>query len=106
MLYEVITGRHHAQRGDLADGRSHTSSCRRPDHPHRGEPAQADTGGAVLVRAIDRKLLRDLWQMRSQVVTVALVVGSAFSGFAGSFATYYSLEADGGKGTNYRNNFV
>jgi len=43
------------------------------------------------VRAIDRKLLRDLWQMRSQVVTVALVVGSAFSGFAGSFATYYSL---------------
>jgi putative ABC transport system permease protein len=27
------------------------------------------------VKAIDRKLLRDLWQMRSQVVTVALVVG-------------------------------
>ena len=43
------------------------------------------------MKAIDRKLLRDLWQMRSQVVTVALVVGSAFSGFAGSFATYYSL---------------
>jgi putative ABC transport system permease protein len=43
------------------------------------------------VKALDRKLLRDLWQMRSQVVTVALVVGSAFSGFAGSFATYYSL---------------
>jgi putative ABC transport system permease protein len=46
-----------------------------------------------VVRAIDRKLLRDLWQMRSQVVTVALVVGSAFSGFAGSFATYDSLVA-------------
>ena len=44
------------------------------------------------MKAIDRKLLRDLWQMRSQVVTVALVVGSAFSGFAGSLATYYSLE--------------
>ncbi len=43
------------------------------------------------MRALDRKLLRDLWQMKSQVVTVALVVGSAFSGFAGSFATYYSL---------------
>jgi len=43
------------------------------------------------VRAIDRKLLRDLWDMRSQVLTVALVVGAAFSGFAGSFATYYSL---------------
>ena len=44
------------------------------------------------MRAIDRKLLRDLWQARSQVVTVALVVASAFSGFAGSLATYYSLE--------------
>ena len=44
------------------------------------------------MKAIDRKLLRDLWQMRSQVVTVALVVASAFSGFAGSLATYYSLE--------------
>ena len=44
------------------------------------------------MKALDRKLLRDLWQMRSQVVTVALVVASAFSGFAGSLATYYSLE--------------
>ncbi len=44
------------------------------------------------MKAIDRKLLRDLWQMRSQVITVALVVASAFSGFAGSLATYYSLE--------------
>ncbi len=44
------------------------------------------------MKAIDRKLLRDLWQMRSQVVTVALVVASAFSGFAGSIATYYSLD--------------
>ena len=35
------------------------------------------------MKAIDRKLLRDLWQMRSQVLTVALVVASAFSGFAG-----------------------
>jgi putative ABC transport system permease protein len=43
------------------------------------------------VRAIDRKLLRDLWQLKSQVLTVALVVASALSGFAGSFATYYSL---------------
>ena len=44
------------------------------------------------MKALDRKLVRDLWQMRSQVVTVALVVASAFSGFAGSLATYYSLE--------------
>jgi len=45
------------------------------------------------VKAINRKLLRDLWQLKSQVVTVALVVASALSGFVGSFATYYSLVA-------------
>jgi putative ABC transport system permease protein len=45
------------------------------------------------VKAIDRKLLRDLWQLRSQVVTISLVVASAFSGFAGSLATYASLAA-------------
>ena len=44
-----------------------------------------------MVRAINRKLWRDLWQLRSQVLTVALVVASALSGFVGSFATYYSL---------------
>lgn len=43
------------------------------------------------MKAIDRKLLRDLWQLKSQVFTVALVVASALSGFVGSFATYYSL---------------
>jgi putative ABC transport system permease protein len=43
------------------------------------------------VKAIHRKLLRDLWQLRSQVVTVALVVASALSGFAGCYATYFSL---------------
>jgi putative ABC transport system permease protein len=43
------------------------------------------------VKAIHRKALRDLWQLRSQVITVALVVASALSGFAGCFATYDSL---------------
>jgi putative ABC transport system permease protein len=45
------------------------------------------------VKALDRKLVRDLWQLRSQALTVALVVGSAFAGFAGSIATYESLVA-------------
>ena len=45
-----------------------------------------------MVRSINRKLLRDLSRKWSQVITVALVVASAFSGFAGSLATYYSLE--------------
>lgn len=45
------------------------------------------------MKALDRKLVRDLWHLRSQVITVALVVASAFSGFAGSLATYFSLVA-------------
>ena len=44
------------------------------------------------MKAIHRKLLRDLWLTRSQVITVALVVASAFAGFAGSISTYYALE--------------
>lgn len=44
------------------------------------------------MRALDRKLMRDLWQLRSQIVTVALVAASAFAGFAGSLATYHSLD--------------
>ena len=44
-----------------------------------------------MVRALDRKLVRDLWHLRSQVITVALVVASAFAGFAGSLGTYESL---------------
>jgi putative ABC transport system permease protein len=45
------------------------------------------------VKALDRKLVRDVWQQRAQVVTVALVLASAIAGFAGSFGTYYSLVA-------------
>lgn len=45
------------------------------------------------MKASDRKLLRDLWQLKSQVVTVAPVVASAYSGFTGSLATYASLVA-------------
>ena len=40
------------------------------------------------MKVIDRKLLPDVWLMRSQIVTIALVVGSAFAGFGGSLATY------------------
>ena len=46
-----------------------------------------------MVRALDRKLLRDLWQLKSQIATVAMVAASAYSGFAGSLATYVSLVA-------------
>lgn len=43
------------------------------------------------MRALNRKLLRDLAQMRSQVLTIALVVASAMAGFVGTLSTYSSL---------------
>lgn len=43
------------------------------------------------MKALDRKLLRDLRLMRSQVATIALVVASAVAGFIASYSTYDSL---------------
>ncbi|HWI12655.1 MAG TPA: ABC transporter permease, partial [Burkholderiales bacterium] len=40
---------------------------------------------------LDRKLARDLWRMRSQVITIALVVASGVGGFIASLSTYDSL---------------
>jgi putative ABC transport system permease protein len=45
------------------------------------------------MRAINRKLLRDVWQMKSQVVTIALVVAAGMAGFIGSISTYDSLQS-------------
>jgi putative ABC transport system permease protein len=44
------------------------------------------------VKALDRKLLRDLRLMWSQAITIALVVGSAVAGFITSFSAYDALE--------------
>lgn len=40
---------------------------------------------------LDRKLLRDLWQARAQVITIALVVASGITAFTASLSTYGSL---------------
>jgi putative ABC transport system permease protein len=45
------------------------------------------------VKALDRKLLRDLWALKTQVVSIALVIGCGIGGFIGSFSTYASLLA-------------
>ena len=44
------------------------------------------------MKALDRKLVRDLSQMRGQVLTIALVVASAVAGFVGTLSTYVSLD--------------
>ena len=44
-----------------------------------------------MVRAIDRKLLRDLWALKTQVVSIALVIACGIGGLIASFSTYDSL---------------
>ncbi|WP_413439381.1 ABC transporter permease [Sulfuriferula sp. GW1] len=41
---------------------------------------------------LDKKLLRDLWRMRSQAFTIALVVAAGIAGFIGSLSTYDSMQ--------------
>ena len=40
---------------------------------------------------LDRKLLRDIWAMRGQVITIALVVAAGMAVFVASISTYDSL---------------
>jgi putative ABC transport system permease protein len=44
------------------------------------------------VKALDKKLLRDLWHTRSQVLTIALVMAGGIGAFIASFSTYDSLQ--------------
>jgi len=41
--------------------------------------------------SLDRKLLRDLWSLKTQVVSIALVIACGIGGFIGSLSTYSSL---------------
>src|SRR5262245_8396445 len=43
------------------------------------------------LRALDRKLLRDLWQMKGQAVAIALVIGSGVAMFVMYHSTFDSL---------------
>ena len=42
---------------------------------------------------LDRKLRRDLWSLKGQVLTIALVVASGIAAFCASFSTYESLKS-------------
>ena len=43
------------------------------------------------MKAIDRKLARDLWSMKTQVLSIALVIACGIGAFIGSFSTHESL---------------
>ncbi len=45
------------------------------------------------MRMLTRKLLRDLWSSKGQVITIALVVASGVAAFCTSLSTYESLRA-------------
>jgi putative ABC transport system permease protein len=45
-----------------------------------------------MVSMLRRKLRRDLWSMKGQVLTIALVIASASGGFIGSLGTYHALQ--------------
>lgn len=45
------------------------------------------------MRPLNRKLLRNLWRLRSQVITIALVVASGVGGYIGSLSAHASLAA-------------
>ena len=52
---------------------------------------QSKPGGAKLVSLLDRKVLRDLWALRGQVVTIALLVAAGVTVLIGSVSSYVSL---------------
>ncbi|MGZ5084750.1 MAG: FtsX-like permease family protein, partial [Usitatibacter sp.] len=43
------------------------------------------------MKALDRKLARDLWSLKTQVLSIALVIACGIGGFIGSLSTHVSL---------------
>ncbi len=57
-----------------------------------GESHQRNWHGEMRLSALDRKLFRDLWHMRGQVVTVALIVASGIATYVTMRGAYESVE--------------
>ena len=45
------------------------------------------------MRALHRKLVRDLWRLRYQVITIAVLVGCGIASFVSAVAAASSMEA-------------
>ena len=57
-----------------------------------GGSRQRNWHGEMRLSALDRKLFRDLWHMRGQVVTVALIVASGIATYVTMRGAYESVE--------------
>ena len=84
---------HHPQRGDRGHGGSRPAPRRRTHRRRGAQCAPAFAGRGALVSLLDRKLLRDIFAMRGQVTTIALVVAAGIAVFVASISTYNSLRA-------------
>src|SRR5690606_40657500 len=92
---------HHAQRADRSDGRTRDHAGRRPHRACRGSRGPQASRGAALVSALGKKLRRDLWRLKGQVTTIALVLAcgittmimlrSAWQSLNVARDTYYDL---------------
>ncbi|NNL95991.1 MAG: ABC transporter permease, partial [Xanthomonadales bacterium] len=51
----------------------------------------------MLISPLDRKLIRDLWQLRGQAIAIALVIAAGLSAVMMSLATLDSLRASRAK---------
>ena len=80
--------------GIARDGRPGDPLPRRTHHRHRRQRAQDRAAGDELVRprALDRKLLRDLWRMRWQVLAIALLIACGVSVAVMAFSAQRALE--------------
>src|SRR5690349_3532613 len=58
----------------------------------RGGLHQRNWRGEMRLSALDRKLFRDLWHMRGQVITVALIVASGIATYVTMRGAYESVE--------------
>ena len=65
----------------------------RPARLSRGKerPLPTRVSQTVIMKALNRKLLRDLWRTRTQVLSIALVIACGIGGAIASFSTHESL---------------
>ena len=92
--------RHHAQRRHRRHGRSRGAPGRRTGGERGAEHHQDCRAGAVVVTglvrvsALNRKLLRDLWEMKGQALAIAAVIAAGVTMFVTYLSNFDSLRAD------------
>src|SRR5690606_29444706 len=88
-------GGDHAQRRHRGHGRPRALDAGRADRrrpPQSIQAARARPGVVIPMRALDRKLTRDLLSMKGQIVAIALVMACGIATFVMSLSALSSLE--------------